>query len=494
MVVPHPRFLPFPSFLLRRSVQVVAWSVLGLTIAIAATQFVVRAVRKEPKPFQGYTLVAPLLSTKTYLIDMEGRPVRTWSSDYTAGQVAYLLDNGHLLRAAQITPDERLFSFPQAGGRVQEFTWNGELVWDFKFHTEKQIPHHDIARLPNGNVLLIVWEMKTVSETVAAGRSLDRIEGPWLVDSLIEIKPTGKTTGEVVWEWHVWDHLIVGHDTAGRNRKDVAAHPELIDINFGQTLAAEVARAEKSAAAEARRRDHLNTLQSIGYLGAPAAHGNPAILPDWTHINAISFNPELDQIMLTVRAFSEIWIIDHSTTTAEAKGHTGGRAGMGGDLLYRWGNPQAYRAGKKADRQLFAPHGRTGFLPAARAPAMPWFSITAWAARKVIFRRSTKSSFPSTPPVATHVRPRRPLARIGPSGATRPPTRRAFLPGCFRAPSGCPTATRSSVTAKPARSSRWLLTKRSSGSTCPRNCCASDERVCRRRGPERRSKDRRIKS
>ncbi len=288
---------------------------------------------------------------------MEGRPVRTWSSDYTAGQVAYLLENGHLLRAGQIAPEERLFSFPQAGGRVQEFSWDGELIWDFKFHTEKQIPHHDIARLPNGNVLLIVWEMKTVSETVAAGRSLDRIEGPWLVDSVIEIKPTGKTTGEVVWEWHVWDHLIVGHDTAGRNRKDVAAHPELIDINYGQTLAAEVARAEKSAAAEARRRDHLNTLQSIGYLGAPAAHGNPAILPDWTHINAISFNPELDQIMLTVRAFSEIWIIDHSTTTAEAKGHGGGRGGMGGDLLYRWGNPQAYRAGKKADRQLFAPHG-----------------------------------------------------------------------------------------------------------------------------------------
>ena len=323
---------------------------------------------EEPKAFQGYTLVAPLLSTKTHLIDMEGRPVRTWASNYTAGQVAYLLDNGHLLRAGQIPPDERLFSFPQAGGRVQEFTWDGELVWDFKFHNEKQIPHHDLAKLPSGNVLLNVWEMKTASETVAAGRSVDRVEGPWLVDCLIEIKPTGKTSGEIVWEWHAWDHLIVGHDSAGANRKDVAAHPELIDINFGQTLQTEVGRAGNSPAAEARRIDHLNTLKSIGYLGAPAAHGNPAILPDWTHINAISYNTELDQIMLTVRAFSEIWIIDHSTTSAEAKGHSGGRRGMGGDLLYRWGNPQAYRAGKKIDRQLFAPHG-AHWIPPGRPGA-----------------------------------------------------------------------------------------------------------------------------
>src|SRR5262249_15972541 len=61
-------------------------------------------------------------------------------------------------------------------------------------------------------------------------------------------------------------------------------------------------------------------------------------------------------ILLTVRAFSEFWIIDHSTTSAEAKGHTGGRSKRGGDLLYRWGNPQAYRAGTGQDQQLFAPH------------------------------------------------------------------------------------------------------------------------------------------
>jgi hypothetical protein len=74
------------------------------------------------------------------------------------------------------------------------------------------------------------------------------------------------------------------------------------------------------------------------------------------HSNAVSYNAEFDQVMLSVLEFSEIWIIDHSTTTAEAAGHSGGRQGKGGDLLYRWGNPRAYRAGTTKDQRLFGQH------------------------------------------------------------------------------------------------------------------------------------------
>src|SRR5207245_2115926 len=98
----------------------------------------------KPGAFQGYTLVFPLQSTKTYLTDMQGRVVRTWESRYLAGQEAYLLENGNLLRPAKLADNEAIFGGAGAGGRVQEFSWDGKLVWDFKLHNEKQAQRHAV--------------------------------------------------------------------------------------------------------------------------------------------------------------------------------------------------------------------------------------------------------------------------------------------------------------------------------------------------------------
>ena len=73
-------------------------------------------------------------------------------------------------------------------------------------------------------------------------------------------------------------------------------------------------------------------------------------------MNSVSYNAELDQIVMSARWFNEVWIIDHSTTMAEAASHKGGKSGKGGDLLYRWGNPYAYWAGFPDEQQLFGQH------------------------------------------------------------------------------------------------------------------------------------------
>jgi hypothetical protein len=289
----------------------------------------------DPRAFQGYTLLAPLDSPNTYLLDMHGRVVQTWASDCLPALCPLLLESGHLLRPGSIGGDSRVFGpGPGVGGRVQEFTWGGKLVWDFRFYNARQLPHHDMTRLPNGNVLLIVSDRKTAEEAIAAGRRPEMTGGSHLLpDSLVEIKPTGRTTGKVVWEWRLWDHLVQDFDKTKANYGNVREHPERVNINYGE--------------------DELEPPAAKAGQGKPRP---PRVNPDWTHFNGVAYNPELDQIVVSVHAFSEFWIIDHSTTTAEAASHAGGRSGRGGDLLYRWGNPRAYRAGTKADQKLFRQH------------------------------------------------------------------------------------------------------------------------------------------
>lgn len=328
-----------------------------------------------PGASQGYTLVFPLSSTKTYLIDTQGRVVHMWQSKYMAGQDAYLLEDGHLLRAADLGKDEAYFAGASKGGRIQEFTWEGELVWDYRFHNPRQLRHHAITRMPNGNLLMIVWELKTVEEAIEVGVKPELAgKTEILVDALIEVEPAGRTGGNIVWEWHMWDHLIQDNDRTKANFGDVAAHPELLDANFARSpggwfanLFSSPSATNKDKSAQAKKGnqkagDGVDQLKALGYIGAGGAKKFRGFFADWTHVNAVAYNASLDQIMLSPREFNEVWILDHSTTTAEAARHQGGRYGKGGDVLYRWGNPRAYRAGTAKDQRLFSQHD-THWIP-----------------------------------------------------------------------------------------------------------------------------------
>lgn len=295
-------------------------------------------LRNSPLATPGYTLISPIMSTTTYLVGLDGNVVHTWESEYPPGNVAYLLENGHLLRTASLGHQgSRTFHGGGSGGRVEEFTWDGTLVWSFELANDTALLHHDIERLPNGNVLMIAWELKTREDAIAAGRDAAAVgaDGLW-TDFLIEVKPTPPSGGEIVWEWHVWDHLIQDHDADKANFGYVGAHPERIDVN-------PIGWVEEVST------EDMEQLEALGYVTAPRGPQDQAQHADWNHTNAVAYNAELDQIALSIFGFNELWIIDHGTTTEEA-------AGPAGDLLYRWGNPRAYRAGSVKDQMLYKQH------------------------------------------------------------------------------------------------------------------------------------------
>ena len=256
----------------------------------------------------GYTLMSPMQGNNTYLLNNAGQYVHQWTSTYNPGRAEYLMTNGHLLRTCSLGAQSQLNTGGGEGGRLEERDWQNNLVWCYVQNTPTNMTHHDIALLPNGNVLMIMCEFKTLAEVLAAGfqtnsqtqPSVLASGGGLLPDAIIEVQPAAKdgtTNGTIVWQWHVWDHLVQNYDATKANYGVPSNHVELIHANAG------------------------------------------ALQQFWNHFNGIDYNPQLDQILISSRNQCEVWVIDHGTTTVQAAGHTGGRYGKGGDLLYRWGNP-----------------------------------------------------------------------------------------------------------------------------------------------------------
>ena len=271
----------------------------------------------EPGAAVGYTLFTGHWNHDVFLLDPLGRVAHIWHLDIGIAH-AKMLDNGNLMMQT---------NYPRV---ILEVDPRGNALWQYGDH----YTHHDFLKMPSGNVLLLVRGIKTREEAIAAGANPEFVHESGLqYDYLVEVRPTGASGGEVVWEWSVWDHLVQDFDPSKPNYGAVAEHPELIDINF--------------------------LLETI-------SERSSDVPGDWLHTNAIDYNPALDQIMLSPRNFSELWIIDRSATMEEARGHSGGNSGMGGDLLYRWGNPRAYGHGTLADQRLFWQH-QTHWIP----PGLP---------------------------------------------------------------------------------------------------------------------------
>ncbi|MBX7180643.1 MAG: aryl-sulfate sulfotransferase [Bacteroidia bacterium] len=246
-----------------------------------------------------YTLIAVQNQTSAKLIDTASATYHSWTLSGSTGYSAYMMPGGKLIRS--LTAQNNTFMGGGMTGRLQMVDWNGTVLWDYTYSNSSYNLHHDFCPLPNGNILAIAYEAKTAAEVTTAGCNNSHVMWP---DKIVEFQPTGTNSATIVWEWHAWDHLVQDYDASKNNYGVVADHPELLDINYNNT----------------------------------------SIVKDWMHMNGIDYNPILDQIAFSCHNLDQIFVIDHSTTTAEAASHSGGLSGKGGDILYRWGDPAHYDA------------------------------------------------------------------------------------------------------------------------------------------------------
>ena len=296
----------------------IVYLVLFLFAATMSAQNTVGLLSYQPwKSYDGYNLLYPHNQPNVYLLDNCGQIVHRWDDDanFRPGNTAYITEEGNLIKTKRPSDISQFQIWAGGGGQILEMRdWDNNLLWDFDVSSETLQPHHDIEVMPNGNVLMIVWELISYEEAVGLGRdtSLLANEEMW-PDMIVEYSPE---VDSIVWQWRAWDHLIQDVDPNLPNYGIIADNPGKININYDDN------------------------------------NGNA----DWMHCNAIDFDPMNNHIILSVPTFHEFWIIDHSTSTEQAAGSQGGFGGKGGDLLYRWGNPAAYNQGTADDQQLFYQH------------------------------------------------------------------------------------------------------------------------------------------
>ena len=239
----------------------------------------------KEKAQDGYTLISPMQSTSSYLLDMEGNIVHEWKTSGRPGLYAELLPDGHLLRGIRY---ENKVPFGGMSGGLQEIDWNGNIVWEHKIYDEDRLSHHAFDRMPNGNTLIVAWEHKSYEEAVGKGRRPGTLPRPgddtghkpeynglW-ADYIVEVDSDGKE----VWSWHAWDHIGTGRDE--------------FDINY--------------------------RLPIKNYYGDS----------DWMHINSVRYNAKTNQVLVSSRNFSEVFIVNHDTE---------------GRVVWRFGNPSSHGEG-----------------------------------------------------------------------------------------------------------------------------------------------------
>ncbi|AEL27736.1 hypothetical protein Cycma_4028 [Cyclobacterium marinum DSM 745] len=273
-------------------------TILGLLIFSACNEEVEEVMNEELEETtdtETLFLVADQQNNAAHIITYDGEELFNWDFNSALGNDINLLSDGSLLVC--LKADNAAITYGGYGGVFRKINADQSVAWEISYSTEDYTAHHDVEYLSNGNIIFPVWQELSQAEAAEEGFGGNYRLNP---ESIIEMNPI---TQEIVWEWHAMDHIIQDEDPSKSNYGSVADNPNKIDINYNY-----------------RTRDN----------------------GDIMHINGLTLDEENDLLYLTVNNYSEVWVLDHSTTTEEAKTNSGGNYGLGGDLVYRFGNPETY--------------------------------------------------------------------------------------------------------------------------------------------------------
>jgi hypothetical protein len=188
---------------------------------------------RDSRSFGGYTLVTPIGGDAVYLLDEDGRGVHRWGVSGFQPGYGYLLPGGNLLVRGQPLVEAEVGVGEPAGKAdiLLELDWDSNEVWRWEHETF----HHDMSRLPNGNTLVIVWELvpEELVKRIKGGYPPEQVEQitsdkdfmsfalqgagvggrprlkGMLTDALWEVSPAG----EPVHIWHAHEHFDPEVDT-----------------------------------------------------------------------------------------------------------------------------------------------------------------------------------------------------------------------------------------------------------------------------------------
>lgn len=164
------------------------------------------SIYNSGKTYDGYTLFSPNYGKHVWLIDMKGRIVHHWETDYRSGGDVRLLSNGNLIRLHK-TLKEPLGFLGSVASELIELDWAGNIVRKY----ENPYMHHDFIRLENGNTIINkhVLIPKEIAVKVKGGIPGSGLEtGEMWGNAFQEITPAG----DVVWEWLSYEHMDIDID------------------------------------------------------------------------------------------------------------------------------------------------------------------------------------------------------------------------------------------------------------------------------------------